>query len=118
MARRQSNGDGTRPKYDESKKLWRIDLTIPDGDTTKRRTLYGKSEAEVKEKRDKLKDEIKNGCIGTSQADKMTLGDWLDEWLEVYKNSHVANNTYTSYEICIRLWISQSLKKRPIAIIS
>lgn len=111
MARRMSNGDGTRPKYDENKKLWRIDLTIPDGDTTKRRTLYGKSEEEVKVKRDNLKDEIKNGCLVSSDVDKLTLGVWLTEWLEVYKKRTLANNTYTLYDCCIRLWISESLKK-------
>lgn len=112
MARRMSNGDGTRPKYDEKKKLWRIDITISDDDENKsRRSLYGKSEGEVKEKRDNLKDELKNGCLATSQVDKLTLGAWLDEWLEVYKKGKVANNTYTIYKNCIRLWINDDVKK-------
>lgn len=111
MARRMSNGDGTRPKYDESKKLWRIDLTISDdGENKSRRSLYGKSEAEVKEKRDNLKADIKNGCLASSEVDKMTLGVWLKEWLEVYKKGKISNNTYSSYDNAIRLWISDKLK--------
>ena len=111
MARRQSNGDGTRPKYDEKKKLWRIDLTISDdGENKSRRSLYGKSEAEVKLKRDKLKDELKNGCLVTSKIDKLTLGDWLNEWLNTYKRGKISDNTIASYEVCIRLRVSEMLK--------
>ncbi len=111
MARRMSNGDGTRPRYDEGKKLWRVDLTIPNDDGSKsRRTLYGKSEEEVKAKRDNKKDEIKNGCLVSSDIDKLTLGAWLDEWLEVYKKGKIANNTYSFYADTIRLRISDKLK--------
>ncbi len=115
MARRQSNGDGTRPKYDEKKKLWRIDLTISDdGENKSRKSLYGTSEAEVKAKRDKLKDEVKNGCLVTSEINKLTLGAWLKEWLEVYKKNDVKDNSYNLYENCIRLWISEKLNNVPI----
>lgn len=115
MAKRMSSGDGTRPKYDEKTKLWCIKLTISDdGENKSRKSLYGKSEAEVKEKRDKVQDELKNGCLVTSQIDKLTLGVWLNEWLEVYKKGDVRNASYDLYENCIRLWASDNLKKTPI----
>ena len=50
--KRQSNGDGTRATYNEKTKLWRIDMTITDDNDNKdRKSLYGKTEAEVIEKR-------------------------------------------------------------------
>ena len=55
--------------------------------------------------------ELKNGCLVSSSVDKLTLGVWLDEWLEVYKKGKGATNTYSSYSACIRLWIGDNLKK-------
>jgi len=114
MAKRQSNGDGTRAKQTADGR-WRIDMTISDdGENKSRKSLYGKSEGEVIAKRDALKEELKNGCLVSSQADKMTLGPWLDEWLEVYKKGKKANNTYSAYSDSIRLRITDDLKKIPL----
>ena len=109
MARRMSNGDGTRPRYDEKKKLWRVDFTIDETGT--RRSLYGKTETEVKEKRDQLKEDLKNGCLVLTNIEKLTFGEWLDEWLDVYKKGKVSDNTYSAYSSVIRVNINDKLKK-------
>lgn len=112
MARtRLPNGYGTKPKQNKDGR-WRIDITISDdGENSRRKSVYGISQEEVIKKRDAVLEQLKNGCLVTSQADKLTFGEWLNEWMDTYKKGKVSNNTISSYDNCIRLWISESLKK-------
>jgi len=110
MAKRQSNGDGTRAKQMPDGR-WRIDMTISDdGENKGRKSLYGKTEPEVIAKRDSLKKEMENGCLVSSQADKLALGTWLDEWLEVYKKGKIGSNTYVNYRNAIKIQINDKLR--------
>ncbi|EIW19496.1 MULTISPECIES: tyrosine-type recombinase/integrase [Pelosinus] len=112
--KRLPNGYGTRPRQLKDRR-WRIDITITDDEgTSKRRSVYGLSEKEVIAKRDSLIEQAKNGCSVTSQADKLTLGKWIDEWLETYKKDKVSSGTYNLYSYCYKLWISDKLKDMPL----
>jgi integrase len=113
MAKRLPNGYGTMPKQNKDGR-WRIDITIADDEGTKRRSVYGKSQEEVIAKRDSLLEQAKNGCSVTSQTDKITLGKWLDEWLETYKKDKVSSGTYYLYNSCRRLWIDDKTKDLPL----
>ena len=74
MPRKRGNGDGTIYKM-ESKGLWAAQLTIgvDANGKPKRKTVYGKRQADVRAKLDALKNELATGSIIT--PDKMTVGD-------------------------------------------
>lgn len=49
----------------------------------KYKTVYGKSEQEVKEKKKKI--ELEMGLGLRIESTKTTFGEWLDLWLDTYK---------------------------------
>ena len=75
----------------------------------KRKSIYGKTQTEVREKLNKVLHNIGEGAYVESQS--LTLGQWLDEWLKTYAKPHVRPSTYGSYEIFIRGHIKPVLGK-------
>lgn len=104
MPRKRGNGDGTIYKM-ESKGLWAAQLTIgvDANGKPKRKTIYGKRQADVRAKLDALKNELATGSIIT--PDKMTVGDMArclteeDRALNIIgENSYLRKNA-----ICVRI---------------
>ena len=104
MPRKRGNGDGTIYKV-ESKGLWAAQLTIgvDANGKPKRKTIYGKRQADVRAKLDALKNELATGSIIT--PDKMTVGDMArclteeDRALNIIgENSYLRKNA-----ICVRI---------------
>ena len=64
MPRKRGNGDGTIYKM-ESKGLWAAQLTIgvDANGKPKRKTIYGKRQADVRAKLDALKNELATGSV-------------------------------------------------------
>lgn len=106
MARRL-NGEGTITQRADGR--WCARFTS-DG---KRYTIYGKTQKEVKEKlKQKLKEieeASKKGCMNYIEKSKVTLGQWLDIWLEEYIKPSVRPSTYAGYEVFIRIHIKPVL---------
>lgn len=48
----------------------------------------------------------------------LSFGDWLNEWLEVYKKPYIGKSSYTAYEILIRLHVPKRLKSIKLALLS
>ncbi len=48
----------------------------------------------------------------------LSFGDWLNEWLEVYKKPYIGLSSYKAYEILIRLHVPKSIKTTPLAVLS
>lgn len=71
MPRKRGNGDGTIYKM-ESKGLWAAQLTIgvDANGKPKRKTIYGKRQADVRAKLDALKNELATGSV--IEPDKIT----------------------------------------------
>ena len=76
----------------------------PDG-RRKMKTVYGKTIKEVEKKEREMKDSIEKGL---SIEDSITLGEWSDMWLNVYKNN-VEYNTRMMYENAINKHIKPEL---------
>jgi integrase len=101
MARkRRGRGEGGI-RYRQDKALWVAEVRTGTGQ--KRRTVYGKSKAEVQEKLRRLHNDVAAG-IGADAA-ALTVGQWLTRWLEVVKPT-VEPNTYGPYERHVRLHIT------------
>jgi integrase len=76
---------------------WVAEVMLPSG---KRRTLYGKTRVEV---RDKLKDAQRKLYDGMSlDSDQQTVAHFLDRWLSASVRPSVKYKTYTGYESLCR----------------
>ena len=89
---------------------WEGRLTVgSDPGTGKpvRKSIYGKTQAEVRKKMAATQRAIDNG---TYQApNKTTVSEWLDTWLETFCAAKVKPLTYSSYEVAIKKHIKPSM---------
>src|SRR5690554_4846429 len=95
--RKRAHGEGSIDRRPDGR--WRGRITAGrdwDQETgkskPKRVTVYGKTQREVKDKLDELKQQVKNG--GYMDARKMTFAEWLNIWLEEYARPAVRPTTY------------------------
>ncbi len=91
MAKRRNNGEGSF-YFDEAKQIYRAMIATPSG---KRLTKSNKNEEVVK---DWLNEQ--RLLIGRGQhidPHGVTLGHWIDEWLDTYAKHSVRPRTYDSY---------------------
>ncbi|MBQ8001872.1 MAG: site-specific integrase [Clostridia bacterium] len=89
MARKRANGEGSIKQRKNG--TWEGQYSL-DG---KRKSVYGKTQAEVKTKLRNILTEIENNTY--SEQGKMLFTDWLKEWLEVYAKPNVKPSTFDSY---------------------
>ena len=90
--------------------MWEARLTVgTDSGTGKpiRKSVYGKTQAEVRKKMTATQRAIDNG---TYQApDKTTVSQWLDTWMETFCAVKVKPLTFSSYAVAIKNHIKPSL---------
>ena len=89
---------------------WEGRLTIgydPGTGKPVRKSVYGKTQAEVRKKMTATQRAIDNG---TYQApDKTTVSEWLDTWMETFCAAKLKPLTYSSYEVAIRTHIKPAI---------
>lgn len=78
----------------------------PNG-TRKLKTIYGKTIREVEKRERELLSQMEKGLIPTQNAD-ITLSDWADEWMTVYKSS-LSYNTRIRYKNIIDVHIKPKI---------
>jgi integrase len=103
MKKRRGRGEGGI-RYRADKKVWVAEVRTGAGQ--KRRTVYGKTKAEVQEKLRRLHNDIATGVSGDASA--LTVGQWLVRWLEQIKPT-VQPNTLDPYARHVRLHITPHL---------
>jgi hypothetical protein len=62
---------------------------------TLRKYCYGKTKAEVQQKKDALIEQIRGPVY--IDADKVTVGQWVEKWLNIYAKASVRENTFMGY---------------------
>jgi integrase len=108
MAKRRANGEGSISKRKDG--TWCAVLTLglnPRTGKQKRKFYYGRTQKEVKEKLARAQVEIQNGTFVDNH--KITVGEWLNRWLEEYARPHIRPATWKSYEENIRLHINPAI---------
>lgn len=76
-----------------------------------RKSFYGRTADELAKKyNDYLNKKVKK----KTPKIRITLFNWLDEWLEVFKKPNIAEKTYYNYTLCIRKHIKGNLSDKPI----
>jgi integrase len=74
-----------------------------------RRTFSGSTKKAVAAKMRKARAEWKKRGNQTIDPAKVTLGQWLDKWLEEYKRPQIKHYTFATYEMLIRVHIKPAL---------
>ncbi len=106
MTKRRGNGEGSISRHPK-RNLWMARYTVETPAGTKRRTVYGKTRAEV---RDKLAKAVADRADGIVFDDEnMTVGEYLDGWLKGSVRGSVRDSTYDCYEIICRKHIGSVL---------
>ena len=113
MARKRANGEGNIRKRKDGR--WEGRYTAGhDPETGKAivKNVLGKTQAEVLEK---MRNAIANcGKMDMTRAGKYTLGQWMEQWFEVYCKPTLRENTVRYYRMYIDKHILPKLGKTPL----
>ncbi len=96
---RRGNGEGTITRRKDGR--WEAKYTAHTAEGSKRRTLYGKTRKEVA---DKLARALTDRASGyTFDTENLTVGEYLDRWLNDSDRGSVRTSTYERHEQIVRL---------------
>ncbi|HHW42537.1 MAG TPA: site-specific integrase [Desulfotomaculum sp.] len=113
MAGKRGHGEGTIYKRKDGR--WEAKASIgfdPATGKPKRLTKYFKTRKEAQDWLAKVAHEKATGIF--VEPHRVTVGEWLDRWLEVYVRPSVRDTTYQNYETYIRVHIMPVLGDKPI----
>jgi integrase len=109
MTGKRANNEGS-VYFQRSKNRWVGTLLLEDGT---RRYMFGATREQA---HDKLIDALKKRKDNLPQpGDKLTVGVWLDYWLDNIVKPDREPTTYEQYEIAVRCHIKPAIGTRPLA---
>jgi len=103
MAKRRGHGEGSI-SFVDAKKLWKARVTL---DTGKRKTRYFKNQKDAKDWVLSIRGAARDGLL--IEADKITVAEFLVQYLTDYAQHAVRPSTFQSYSNLIRLHIKPEL---------
>ncbi|AER26336.1 tyrosine integrase [Mycobacterium phage Fionnbharth] len=106
--KRRAPGEGGLFKRADGMWVGRVDVPTADG-RRRRRVVYSRDKAVAAEKLRKLRNDVAEGRVSSSPT--MTLGAWLDQWLDIH-GPHVRPTTRRHHEQSIRLYIKPHIGDR------
>ena len=109
MAKKRANGEGTIRK--RANGTWEARYCVEENGETVRRSVYGKTQAEVRKKLTEVGSEIDRGDY--IKPDKITLAEWFDTWQADYL-SNVKPSTKAQYDYQARIHIKPKLGNLPL----
>lgn len=101
MSQRRASGDGSVYQRKDGRWCASIDLGYVNGKRT-RKTIYGKTQKEVTDKKRQLQQEL---AQGRNLTVKKTVKDFLTTWLEETIKPDARPKTYSSYEYVVRTYL-------------
>jgi integrase len=105
VARKRGNGEGSITRRKDGLYMARYTVQTPTG--PKRKTLYGKTRREVDEKLTKAKADRDGGLV--FDVDNLTVGDYLDRWVNDSVRGTVRQRTWERYEQIVRVHLKPGL---------
>ncbi len=105
MSRKRGNGEGTIHRRKDGG--WCAQYTVYTAEGRKRKTIYGKTRAEVGGKLAKALSDREGGLVFDDEG--LTVGKYLDKWLEGSVRGAVRQSTFDRYEIAVRVHIKPVL---------
>src|SRR5215204_4969169 len=105
MAKKRGNGEGSISRRKNGG--WIAQYAVYTAEGRKRKTVYGKTRAEVATKLAKALSDREGGLV--FDAKNLTLREYLDRWLEDSVKDTVRLTTYQGYERIVRLHIKPTI---------
>src|SRR3712207_2989162 len=105
MAKRRGNGEGTITRRKDGR--WEARYTAQTADGPVRKTLYGKTRADVAAKLTKALADRNGGVY--FDAGNQTVGEVLSRWLENSVRGNVRPRTFSNYRLQVRQHITPAL---------
>lgn len=103
---KNSNGEGSI--YKDKQGRWRGQVTLPSvNGKVRRKYFYGQTRKEVADKVNELMNQLRNNTY--VEPSKVTLYEWLCEWLEIYCKPEIRMTTYVNYETYIEKHIKDTI---------
>lgn len=110
--KKRANGEGSVWQRPNGTWVAQVSFTDPLTGKPDRKSVSGKTKREVLKKKRKLENaKDVNRLVDNG---KITLGDWIDRWLEVYKKPALKYSTWYSYKQLADLHIKPGLGKKPL----
>ena len=110
--RRRGHGEGAIFQRGDGRWVASVDYGWVNG-KRKRKDLYGKTRAEVREK---LAREVQRRRDGLAPApERLTVGQFLDDWLRDVVKPNKTPNTYAAYEVKVRKYLKPALGRHRLA---
>ena len=103
---RRGNGEGTVTRRKDGR--WEAKYTVHTTGGPKRRALYGKTRAEVAEKLAQALSD-RSGGLANFDAGSVTVGEYLERWLNDSAKGSVRDSTHASYERLLRRYVFPGL---------
>ena len=103
---RRANGEGTIFQRKDGRWVGEAFVLLPNGGRD-RRTVYGKTRAEVHEKVTTLVRQAQQGVVAPNT--RLTVEQYLTSWLEEVARRTVRPRTYQNYELMVRRHIVPTL---------
>ena len=111
--RTRGHGEGTIYQREDGRWAAQVSLgTNPKTGKRIRKTFSGKTRQEVATQLTKTLHRVHTGTI--ANPDKITLGEWLDLWVETYAKPVIRPSTYDSYRQLIDTHIKPGLGHIPL----
>lgn len=106
---KRANGEGNIRK--RATGGWEGRYSVTENGKTVRRSVYGKTQAEVRKKMNEITNTIDNGVY--IKPEKITVGEWFDIWHKEYL-SDVTDSTKSQYEYQGRVHIKPRIGNLPL----
>lgn len=110
MARKRANGEGTITKRKDGRWQGAITIGRDESGKQKRKTVYGRTQSEVRKKLDELKKTMSSTDL---TSEDVTLETYLSRWLEE-KARQVKPRTIESYRYTVERYINAKLGREKL----
>ena len=108
---KRAHGEGTYKRRKDGR--WEAQYTIYTPSGTKRKSVYGRTKAEVAAKMRRILAEREGGVY--FDAENLTLGEYLERWLKGSVKGSVWHTTYRDYAGHVRNHIAPELGRLKLA---
>ncbi len=106
ISRKRGNGEGSVYRRNDDRR-WVAQWTVETPNGPKVRYRYGKTQAEaIRKRKEEMKKEA-NGLV--LEADRTTVGEFLDRWIEDSVRGNVSPRTFDNYRSQVRRHIKPAL---------
>ena len=107
MAKRRPQGDGMVRKRSDGRWEARIVIGHKNDGTPMHKSVFGKTQKETLDKLHRAIETYRD--VDLCEDSRMTLGEWLDKWLDEYMIFTLRESTMQSYRMMVNHYIKPYL---------